>query len=1302
MNVEKQSYEAVFLTKQNNAMKLEMKLNSTEKEADDLRHCITELETDKQNLKQKMSDLNISLASFQIEKDSLQTQLNEVRISEASAVATLEKLKDINRTLEANKRQLTKSLKEVTEKKIMLDKDNASLEEERVEKEDKMQLLKGENLRLSNEVHHLRMNLDKAETLLQDIQSERDKLSHEAAIHSEALGMVNSALAAVQIQRGKLNNTIAKLAQEKGDLISENISSSADIARTKENLKLAEERCTSLASINERQVKDLEDLKCKNTEKENDVADLEKKILSLQMEKNKILSENKRVIRGKNEDASHRLDLKDAELQAAMMATKTVESELSAAIQQVQIVAEREMSEMTTVMRNEMKSQAEYHQKVVENLEEKIDSTSKARKVELSREIKLKELAAGQFEDEKEALNQRFEKIHKMYEDKCIEAHDQYEQSNRIVSEQRSQLDTCNINAQHLESELSIAEQCIHDLHNKLDKVKGEAMVQVESFQSELKNASLALSQQESLHNDSLITIQKVEEQRDTLQKEKNETQKNFESLLNENMDMQNIYNSCQQDLVLMEKELVKAKEELEGLQLKLKETESAQILSENDASFAHKNLSKVENLHAQLVSDHAALQATLTNSEQQKMTFQLDLKSAQNTIALLEKKKESFMANESVLDNRLTFANQLSELREKEIKDIHQKVINLEQEKNELNKNLTEVQESLCTQGKVDAEMKKELKSQVSNLQTLRDSLKREVDILKMAIEATKNELAETKSELTATCGQASSLAIKLNYSTAELTYLRSMYTELIGVLSGTLGVALHAENFSPPGAIPTYTTQVESDIGDSMSASSNSSLHNLCQGMNNLSITICSDSVREAILELQENLIVAEKLRVQALSSADTFEKNIGQLENGKKLLEDRFSSLNSSYTSLREKFDTLSREHIKGEALANIHQKNVETLEKAKQQLEFEVACLHQQVETHGLAKHKAEKQVKKLAITQAESEMDIKKHQMHMVELELQIKQQSETISKQKALVSVLQSSQDKSEAEILSFQNKLVSSQQALLETENELRSVKESKQDMEDVMCKLNKNLDKLKGNFIGAQNQNLSLDGKITDLNREAEEMNTEACTLMNKFGMLTNSLFEMKTEKKQLQNKIKQLKESISVKAECHKELVLTIEKMQSQLDQKEHQNKEVKKEMALLIQERDEICLHMKQVKEELQEAIKEIQRADELCGSLETERDFLHLELGKIREDNLYLREELKKANQQSHRLDVLMNTQLKQKSELDASLINSSQRTVELLKNMREERVSAAERDKESKEKLAPSTDHDVVHIISIS
>ena len=70
--------------------------------------------------------------------------------------------------------------------------------------------------------------------------SDRDRVKLEAAALTEALGKSKQALAEVQIQRGKLNNIIAKMAQKKSELIREKVAMSTEMTKLQESLHVAE------------------------------------------------------------------------------------------------------------------------------------------------------------------------------------------------------------------------------------------------------------------------------------------------------------------------------------------------------------------------------------------------------------------------------------------------------------------------------------------------------------------------------------------------------------------------------------------------------------------------------------------------------------------------------------------------------------------------------------------------------------------------------------------------------------------------------------------------------------------------------------------------------------------------------------------------------------------------------------------------------------------------------------------------------------------------------------------------------
>lgn len=1295
-----QGQDVQLSAKQNNMKKLEMQLTSAEGETSNLRNRIAELESEKQALEGDNSQWTLSVATLQAEKDGIQAELKSVRESEANTVSTMEDIKDVNRNLEACKRQLTKYINELTDQNTKLDQENSLLEKEKVDLEDDLQELNGKNTKLTEEVSELSKNLDNIETVLKEVKGEKESLAVEAAARSEALGTMKHSLAEVQIQRGKLNNTIAKIAQEKGDLIREKVTLSAEIAKFKETAKIAEDRATSLASVNERLDKNVEELKVKNNGIEKVVEDLEKHVFALQQEKQDILMARDKMMADKDEEASRKLSAKNLELQKSITAAKTAESELRACMQQVSAAAERKRMEKEVQHKNEVKELTEQHNDTVSHLKKEIEAISKARAIEGSRLQKQKEVVSKHYEEEKALLSERIEKLQANYDEKCSEARAQYEQFNHLLAEQRAQLDTSTVNSRRLESELSIAEQRLQNLQNKLDEVKQEATVQIDSLNNRLKNSSRAISQLESVHNDTLITISKLEGQRDSLQREKHEAQKKLEITLTEKADLHSTNKMFRQNLLTMEKELAKINEMVKSLQVKLKQSEDARTVNETDASEAHRTLTKVENLHTQLVSDHAALQASFTSSEQEKTNFQIDLRSAEERINRLEKQREGLVSNLGTLENRLNFVTKLGELREKEISNFQQRAASLERERNELSANLTKVQETLRKKGKVDAATKSELQSHVSELKSLRDSLKEEINTLKIDIDSSRQKFSETDSKLSATSGQASILASELKQALLDSKNLRSKYMELVGVLSGTLGVSLYHDKSLPPPPIPSqgsattsFTVEVaESGVGDSISPSFQSSFTNPSD-YSQMSVSISCDSVREAILELQKNVILADKLKAQALSSVSNLEKNISRLEKEKGILESKLQTATASFTTVQRKFDEVSKQTTRAEGAAGNYRRGLEALDGANQQLQSEVVHLRQQVDSHGSAKMEAEHKVKKLAVAQANTEMDNKQNQMKVAEKELQIKQLKETITKQKAIITNLQASKDTKEADILSLQQKLRSSQHALSEAESQMRTMKEnihhigfSHKNSQEREAKLIQKIHELESTLVSAQSKKVTLDKKVQNLIDEVGELKKERKLLENKLLSLTNSQIEKDVEKEQLQVRIKKMESSLNSESVNQKELMSTIKSMEVQLCEKENHNEETEKRMVKLVQEKEALSFHIQQVEDSLKEALKGKQVANDLCSNLEAEKDFLHNELSVIREENLRLKGELREATYQSQRMDILMSTQQKQKTELDDSLIVTSKRNVELMKSLRDERTSAAEREKNSKDK----------------
>ena len=240
----------------------------------------------------------------------------------------------------------------------------------------------------------------------------------------------------MQIQRGKLNTTIAKMAQEKGDLIREKVNLGAEVTQLQESLRVSEERLASLKAVKERLEGKVDELEKRLVHAELNQSTLEEANLALQQEKHDLVLENDGLSRRKEEECSQMQSEKGLKLQQT---PKAREGDLQDSIQETESTGEARVRDLQVAHSLEVASLNEQHREVVVQLRSKIESLTKVQKadLEVSRLLREKELAVSSLEDEKALLAEQISKLQKLFDEKCDESRYQLEHANHLATEQK-------------------------------------------------------------------------------------------------------------------------------------------------------------------------------------------------------------------------------------------------------------------------------------------------------------------------------------------------------------------------------------------------------------------------------------------------------------------------------------------------------------------------------------------------------------------------------------------------------------------------------------------------------------------------------------------------------------------------------------------------------------------------------------------------------------------------------------------------------------------------------------------------
>ncbi len=271
----------------------------------------------------------------------------------------------------------------------------------------------------------------------QSVQTERDQLKQEVAILSEALGKTKQALAEVQIQRGKLNNTIVKMAQEKGNLVREKVSLATEITKTQEVLRISEERLSSFKVMKDRLDEKVQGLEKQLVLAELNQSSLEETNFALQQEKHNLSAQSDRLERKKEDELSRIQSEKDLKLHQALLQAKAREADLQSEIQRIRGAREEKVRKLEEAHSLKMSSLVEQHRETVSRLRGEIESLEKEQRAKAARLSREKEAVVSHLEEETAILAERASKLQKLLDERCVESHHQQQHASHIAAEQK-------------------------------------------------------------------------------------------------------------------------------------------------------------------------------------------------------------------------------------------------------------------------------------------------------------------------------------------------------------------------------------------------------------------------------------------------------------------------------------------------------------------------------------------------------------------------------------------------------------------------------------------------------------------------------------------------------------------------------------------------------------------------------------------------------------------------------------------------------------------------------------------------
>ena len=447
-------------------------LASLEEESQDLRVKIGRADGEKMEKEREVTSLRLSIQTLELERDENLRRLRSKQEAESATVAVLEGVQEAKYKLEEDTRHLTGNLEKLQGLKQHLDEENAALRREKFEALNEVTKLQHAVVQLTAKVEHLDSQLEVVRADKKDLFSECDKLKKENTNTVEALGKTKQCLADIQVQRGKLTATVAKMAQEKGELVRERVTLMSQLAQTEELLQGARDKVASLEASGNHLQERIKHLEGTLASAEQNQSMLMEANDSLRHEKQSLNLERSLYEQAK-EDELHRIaNKKEEQLQTALKDANHREGELQEQLELVRRQGEKRLLQLSSQHQAEVRSLVHQQKDVVDYLNNEIQSLTQSKQSEVERLALEKDANISKLEEEKSFLYERLSRLQKLHDEKCEETRHQQQQATQLLAEQRQQLESSQLDAERVGHEFRQAEEELQELRKKLDSVK--------------------------------------------------------------------------------------------------------------------------------------------------------------------------------------------------------------------------------------------------------------------------------------------------------------------------------------------------------------------------------------------------------------------------------------------------------------------------------------------------------------------------------------------------------------------------------------------------------------------------------------------------------------------------------------------------------------------------------------------------------------------------------------------------------------------------------------------------------------
>ena len=419
--VTKEGIEADASKKSHLVQRLQQQLHISQEEIEMLQKKLTNMNSKQLDIEKSTSDMRLKVASLETERDLLQKELNRVQHSEQSLLERLVEFQRANSLLESEKRYLQQSLGKVVDVQMKLDEENTDLHQQKLNQEDEVEQLRLTNKQLTDRVGELDKNLHEMESMCGHLRREKDGLRQEATLLNDAFVKTRQTLSEVQIQRSKLNQSIAKIAQEKSQLVQDKVQLSSKIVHLEEALQSSHETNEILTADKEQWQLKVEELEAIVAAVHSEKNDLEKTNIALQEEKQIHLQDHTQMLEEMRKKMTQIQEKHENEMKEFGLVIQTKESEYHSCLSSLKTAHKLELVELTNSHNQEILLNESNYKEVVDTLKSEMVSLSKKHHEEMTKLSLDKQTIVGNLEKEKELLQEKLAYEQKIHKEKCNE-----------------------------------------------------------------------------------------------------------------------------------------------------------------------------------------------------------------------------------------------------------------------------------------------------------------------------------------------------------------------------------------------------------------------------------------------------------------------------------------------------------------------------------------------------------------------------------------------------------------------------------------------------------------------------------------------------------------------------------------------------------------------------------------------------------------------------------------------------------------------------------------------------------------